>query len=117
MERAIGRWIVGSSLRCASGRPLTPIIGGNSNGQGGFTPVYGDPFSERLPALVRWDLSASRYRRINDHTSLVMFAALTNVLNHGNTYNFEYSEDFSVRKTTPSTAKRTLYAGFSLMFN
>jgi hypothetical protein len=117
VDRALQSWIVSAAARYASGRPLTPITGGTPDGSGGFAPIYGAPFSERLPSLLRFDLSASRYYRLNAHTSLVLYASLNNALNRRNTYTYEYSLDFSTRRNTPSLFNRSLYFGFSLQFN
>ena len=117
VERAFGDWTTGAAWRFASGRPITPIVGGAPDGRGGFTPVYGAPFSERLSSLFRLDLNASRYRRLNDHTSLVLYVSLSNVLNRRNVYTYEYSADFAARSTTPSLFGRSVYFGFSLQFN
>jgi hypothetical protein len=117
LERAFGDWTGGGAVRYASGRPFTPIVGGAVDGRGGFAPIYGPPFSERLPPLFRLDLSASRYRRLNARTALVLYAAINNVLNRENVYAYEYSPDFSARQPTPSLFKRSVYFGFTLLFN
>ena len=117
VDRAFHSWVVSAAARYASGRPITPIAGGASDGAGGFAPVYGDPLSERLPSLLRFDLSASRYYRLNAHTSLVLYTSVNNALNRRNTYTYEYSRDFSTRQRTPSLFNRSLYFGFSLQFN
>lgn len=116
-QRAFGDWVCGSMFRFASGRPLTPIVGGTPIAAGGFAPVYGAPFSQRLPSLFRLDLSASRYRRLNARTGLVLYASVNNVLNRANIYTYEYSPDFATRRPTPSLFKRTAYVGFTLLFN
>jgi len=117
VDRAFGDWVAGAAWRMASGRPITPISGGVTRTGGGFAPLYGAPFSEQLPSLLRLDLSTSRYRRLNAHTSLVLFVSVNNVLNRANVYTYEYSRDFAERRATPSLFKRTLYFGFSLQFN
>ncbi len=117
VERAFGDWVAGAAWRYASGRPITPINGGTANGRGGFDPVYGAPFSERLPPLLRLDLSASRYRWVNDHLGLVLYVSVTNVLNRRNVYTYEYSGDFATRSPTASLFGRSVYFGFSLQFN
>lgn len=117
LDRAFGMWITGAALRYASGRPVTPIVGGTPDGQGGFSPVYGPAFSERLPSFFRLDFSTSRYWRLNKHESLVVYAQITNALNHANIYDYQYSTNFAQRQPTPSLFKRSLYFGFSLQFD
>lgn len=117
VERAFGDWVAGAAWRFASGRPFTPITGGAPNVLGGFDPIYGAPFSERLPSLLRLDLSASRYRRVNDRVGLVLYVAVSNVLNRRNVYAYEYSDDFASRSPTPSIFGRGVYFGFSLIFS
>jgi vitamin B12 transporter len=117
VDRAFGDWVASGAWRFATGRPYTPITGGVPDGRGGYSPAYGAPFSERLPSLVRFDLSASRFRRLNDHTSLVLYVSVNNVLNRHNVYTYEYAADFSSRRPTPSLFGQSVYFGFSLMFN
>ena len=116
-DRAFGDWVCGSMFRFASGRPFTPIVAGTATPGGGFAPSYGAPFSQRLPSLFRLDLNASRYRRLNARTALVLYASVNNVLNRANVYTYEYSPDFATRQSTPSLFKRSLYVGFTLLFN
>ncbi len=117
VDRAFDSWLTSVGVRYATGRPFTPIVGGTPDGHGGFAPVYGTSFSERMPPLFRVDLSTSRYFRLNAHTGLVLYASVNNVLNRRNLYAWEYTDDFSARKPTPSIFGRSLYFGFTLMFN
>ena len=117
LERAFGGWVTSAAWRFASGRPFTPIVGGQPDGNGGYAPVYGAPFSARLPVLQRLYLSASRYRRLNSHVALVTYVALNNALNRANLYAYEYSPDYTVRRPTPSLFNRSLYFGCSFLFN
>lgn len=117
VERAFGGWVAGAGWRYSSGRPYTPVVSGVPDGRGGYAPVYGAPFSETLPPLLRLDLNASRYYRLSDHTALVVYVSVNNVLNRGNVYTYEYSSDFSTRTPTPSLFRRGFYFGFTLMFN
>jgi hypothetical protein len=48
---------------------------------------------------------------------LVLYVAVNNLLNRGNVYTYEYSRDFATRSATPSLFGRSIYFGFSLMFN
>lgn len=117
VDRAFGDWVASAAWRAASGRPFTPIISGAPDGHGGTAPVYGAPFSERLPSLFRLDLSASRYRAINDRLALVLYVSVNNLLNRRNVYSYEYSSDFSARSATPGLFGRSVYFGFTLMFH
>jgi len=117
LERAFGGWVTSAAWRFASGRPFTPIVGGQPDGYGNFAPVYGEPFSQRLPALQRLDLSASRYRRLNAHVALVTYVSINNALNRANVYAYEYSPDYAMRRDTPSLFNRSLYFGCSFLFN
>jgi vitamin B12 transporter len=117
LERAFGGWVASAAWRFASGRPFTPIISGQPDAYGGFAPVYGEPFSQRLPALQRLDLSASRYRRLNTHVALVAYVSINNALNRANVYAYEYTPDYAVRRPTPSLFNRSLYFGCTFLFN
>jgi vitamin B12 transporter len=117
LERAFGGWVVSAAWRYASGRPFTPIMGGQPDGSGGFAPVYGEPFAQRLPALQRLDLSANRYRRLNTRWALVTYVSVNNALNRANVYAYEYSPDYAARRPTPSLFNRSLYFGCTFLFN
>jgi hypothetical protein len=117
LERAFGGWVTSAAWRFASGRPFTPIVGGQPYGSGGFAPVYGAPFSQRLPVLQRLDLSASRYRRLSAHVTLITYVSINNTLNRANVYAYEYTPDYAVRRAIPSLFHRSLYFGCSFLFN
>ena len=55
-------WNVGTRLTLQSGRAITPIVGIQPNPyfEGRILPVYGEPYSENLPAYARLDLRAER---------------------------------------------------------
>jgi outer membrane receptor protein involved in Fe transport len=55
-------WNAGLRFTARSGQATTPIIGVRDNPwfDEGFVPVYGDPFSERLPTYHRLDVRLKR---------------------------------------------------------
>jgi hypothetical protein len=117
LERTIARWQTGLALHVADGRPFTPITSANLTVPEAYTPVYGAPFSQRLPGFQRLDFSASRYWRLNDRVALVTYISINNALNRANVYAYEYSPDYAVRRSTPSIFNRSVFFGCSFLFN
>lgn len=102
---------LGLGLRLASGAPHTPIVGARP-GEAGLIPVYGEPASERLPHYSRLDLAMSRLQPLGGGT-LVLFAGLTNALDHDNVFDYAYSPDYTARRPVQSNWGRSLYVGAS----
>src|SRR5262249_19254486 len=80
-------WGWGAKLNWHSGPLITPVLRGmadpDPNSNTGFLPVYGEPYSERLPDYLRLDLRtdyAFRFRgwRLN------LYAEVLNVLDREN---------------------------------
>jgi len=116
-ERTIARWQTGLAWRQASGHPFTPVVSGQPTPNGEYAPLYGPPYSQRLPAFQRLDLSASRYWVTGRRFAVVTYFSLNNVLNRRNVYAYEYSADFASRRAVPGLFNRTLYFGCTLLFN
>lgn len=116
-DKTIKGWTVGASWRWASGKPLTPIIGGADDGSGGFQPIYGAPYSDRLPPIQKLDLMFSRYWRTSERTNLVTYLTLSNALNRANVYTYGYSNDYSQRYPVSSLYNRSIFVGVTLQFH
>jgi outer membrane cobalamin receptor len=56
------RWTAGGRLTLQSGRAITPIIGAQENPyfENHILPIYGEPYSDRLPTYARLDLRFQR---------------------------------------------------------
>ncbi len=104
-----------STFRYASGRPITPILGGTDDGSGNMIPQYGSRYGDRLPPLVRLDTRLSKYFFFSDLKYLVLYIEVMNALNTHNVLDYSYSADFSERQKILSYfGNRTIVAGFSL---
>lgn len=95
-------WSLGAKLGAHSGPLVTPVVGRvpstDPDNLGGFDPIYGEPYGERLDDYVRLDLRtdyAFRFRgwRLN------LYAELINALNRPNPAGITYSRDYSRRET------------------
>lgn len=70
--------------------------------------------SKRLPPMQRLDLSLSRVFFYPNDKMLVIYGAISNVLDRENVYGYLYSPDYSERTELKSTHGRNVYFGFSL---
>jgi len=102
----------GAAFRYASGRPFTPVIDAVRDAGGViWTPRYGAPGSDRLPAFARLDLSASWFRVVGPHMQLVGYVAVTNLLDRPNVFTRRYTADYTSRYDVRSIFNRSLYFG------
>lgn len=116
VERPVGNWNVSLSYRYATGRSVTPVVGGKQDGTS-WDPVYGEPFSERVPPLQRVDFLAYRVWAWGTDRAITTYVSINNVLNHANVYTYGYSDDYSRRWKVPSLFNRILYFGVTIYFN
>lgn len=79
-----------------------------------YTPALNSWNSARLPALQRLDLSFSRVFFMSGEKLLVIYAAVSNVLDRDNVYGYIYSPDYSESTELTSTHGRNVYFGFSM---
>jgi len=79
-----------------------------------FTPAMDEWNSARLPAMQRLDLSMSRVYFFGGAKMMVIYGAISNVLDKQNIYGYVYSPDYSERTELKSTHGRNVYFGFSL---
>lgn len=109
-------WEVSSSYRLASGAPFTPILGGTPDGSGGWLPVEGPRYSDRLPTYHRMDVRVTHLFS-TEKLRWVTFLEVMNLLDRRNPGSYSYSPDFSSRQAEPSYfAKRLLVGGLTLMW-
>lgn len=103
---------LGSAFRYASGRPFTPVTNAVPDAGGvTWTPTYGPPGSDRLPAFARLDLSLSGFRRVRSGVQVVGYTAITNALGRPNVFTRRYNPDYTSHHDVRSTFNRSLYFG------
>jgi hypothetical protein len=108
---------LGLSYRSATGKPFTPITGATYDaGRNIYTPIYGEPMSERFPALRRFDLSVSRYRPLTPALASVLYASVSNMFDRDNAQSWTYSRDYTQRSAVASIFNRSIYFGASLIW-
>ncbi len=103
-----------ASFRYATGAPATAIVGARPNPAGGWDPVEGPRYGERLPAYARGDLRLTRIQAWKG-VRVVTFAEVMNVLNRHNAARYTYTPDFSRKGIEESYfSRRILVAGVNL---
>jgi len=78
-----------------------------------YTPAKDQWNANRLPPMQRLDLSMSRVFFYPNDKMLVIYGAVSNVLDRQNVYGYLYSPDYSERIELKSTHGRNIYFGFS----
>jgi vitamin B12 transporter len=108
---------LGLTFRCATGRPVTPIVGAIQDaGAEYFEPIQGPVNSERLPNFVRLDMSLGYFLPFGESNSATFYFAVSNVLNHANPVRYEYSADYSQRYLKTTDYQRSIYFGTMISF-
>ncbi|WLT31413.1 TonB-dependent receptor [Geothrix sp. PMB-07] len=107
-------WELAGTFRYASGSPITPVLGATANPGGGWDPLEGARYSDRLPVYHRLD---ARLTHLFNRWGIncVVFGEVMNLLNRHNAASYAYSADFSQRRVNESYfSRRLLIAGASL---
>jgi hypothetical protein len=117
LERTIYGWHTSLGWRYASGRPVTPIVGATSSGTGGWLPIYGEPYSDRLRTFQRVDALLYRVWFLKAGRSVTTYISVNNLFNRANVYGYSYSDDYSRHWNSPSLFNRVLYVGAMINFN
>lgn len=107
---------VGIRYSFATGLPFTPLVGRQGDDiSGGYLPVWGEPYSQRLPSYQRLDINGSLNIFIANRM-IILYMGVTNVLNHKNILRHEYSADYSLRNNQYSIFGRSIFLGIYLPF-
>jgi len=102
----------GLTFRYATGRPITPVAGAIRDERFGFyIPIEGSVNSERLPSFQRLDGSLSYYLPYGNNNSATFYFAVSNLLNHANVLDYDYSLDYSSRTPRTTNYRRFIYFG------
>ncbi len=113
-----GSWKLGVTARYATGRPFTPILGAQDQGnRDGFPePLYGEPSGARLDDYFRLDARITRFVSLSSGL-LVVYLELLNVLDRDNVSSIVYDAKFENPRPVESIfAQRTAVAGIELQF-
>jgi hypothetical protein len=116
LEKVFGGVRTAVAWRQATGRAFTDVIGADYDvAEDRYTPRFGTPFGQRLPAFQRLDLSASWYRALTPHWRSVLFVSVNNILDRTNVQTMTWSEDYSRRIPVRSIFNRSVYFGGTLI--
>jgi vitamin B12 transporter len=105
----------GVTVRSASGRPQTPIVGGEPINNGAFyQPIEGPVGSEHLPAFQRLDTQLNYYLPFGDDHSIVFYVSVNNVFGRANVLGYQYDRTYTDRTAQIATLQRSVYFGVNL---
>jgi len=79
-----------------------------------WTPAFGQWNTNRLPPIQRLDISWSYYTPLKKSSFLVVYAAVSNLLDRHNIYGYRYNSDYTERTAIKSTYGRNYYFGLTL---
>ncbi len=98
--RASDIWTLGLKWRYQSGQLVTPLEGAEEDPDtaGLYNPIYGDPFSERLPSYHRLDFRADRSFRFSN-ADMDLYFEVINLYARENVVGYRYlNADYSERE-------------------
>ena len=100
----------------ASGLPYTPLLGREwDHSQQIFSPVWGEPYTERFPSYQRLDINGSK-TFIIDKKQWIFYFGITNLFNRKNILRYEYSQNYSQRNNQYSIFGRSIFLGIYIPF-
>jgi TonB family protein len=89
---------VGARFRYVTGNPFTPVVGAYYDSNADlYTPIFGAPFSERLPAFTQLDLRADKLWTF-DRWRFSVYLDVQNVTRATNTEALRFSFDYRVSR-------------------
>lgn len=92
-------WRVASLLKFNSGKPYTPIVGiekADYNGQAYNRPLYGTPYSKRMPSSYDLDIQISKTLNYSDGSLEVAFELMNvNALFKQNIDSYRYDDEYN----------------------
>jgi len=116
LTRTIGKTEVGLRYSIASGRPYTPLAGREWDPADQiFSPIWGEPYSDRYPVYGRLDLTGNARFNIWKRF-VVLYFGLTNVLDNKNILRYDYGDDYAGRKDQQSIFGRSFFLGIYIPF-
>jgi len=89
---------VGGRFRYVTGDPFTPVVGAYYDSNADiYSPIFGAPFSARLPAFTQLDLRVDKIWTF-DRWRISLYLDVQNVTRATNAEAFRYSFDFTVTR-------------------
>ena len=114
----VGTLSGGLTLRYATGRPITPIVGAVSVAdKSHFLPIEGPVGSQRLPSFQNIDGQLSYVLFFGSGHQAVFYLAVDNLLNRANVLDYDYSVDYTQRQPRTTFFRRSIYLGTGLTLN
>ena len=108
----------GLTLRYATGRPITPIVGAVPvANKSYYLPVEGPVGSERLPSFQQIDGQLSYVHFFGSGHQAVFYLAVNNLLNRANVLDYDYSIDYTQRQPRTTLFRRSIYFGTTVSLN
>ena len=108
----------GLTLRYATGRPITPIVGAVSVvDKSYYLPVEGPVGSERLPSFQQIDGQLSYVHFFGSGHQAVFYLAVNNLLSRANVLDYDYSIDYTQRQPRTTLFRRSIYFGTTVSLN
>ncbi len=109
-------WNLGVNYKYSTGRPYTPVLGGNYiEYQGVYEPVEGSTNSSRFPGYHRLDVRFTYFHNLFGKYFTVVYLEMMNILNIRNIHSYTYSKDYNERFENGSYfGRRTLVLGTSI---
>jgi len=107
-----GTWHLGARFRYASGNPITPLIGRTLDANDEWQPIFGAPFSDRLPGFVQLDLRVDR-DWIRRWGTITVFLDVQNATRRDNVEGRVYEDDYSGFESTKGLP---LFPSFGLSY-
>ena len=108
----------GLTLRYATGRPITPIVGAVPViDKSYYLPVEGPIGSERLPSFQQIDGQLSYVHFFGSGHQAIFYLAVNNLLNRANVLDYDYSIDYAQRQPRTTFFRRFIYFGTTVSLN
>ena len=94
------RWSISALAKYATGQPYTPIVGTfvsiDPDGSPRIRPLYGKPYSERLPDYFTLNFRVAYLRQLANGKSLELSLEILNMTNHDNVEEIQYDDNYNV---------------------
>lgn len=107
-------WEVAGTLRYATGKPFTPVVGTREPAQEGWPlqPIHGSVNSERLPYYGRLDGRVTRFQKLGQRHSGVFYLEMLDLTGRRNVMSYQYDASYTERRPLESFfARRTFVIG------